>query len=137
MPRVCVVFEGAVAFLDSKDERLFTKLLEKEHYGAALQLFKLNELAVKVIWDRAWKYDLRIDIITYFGGDEFAEAIRASLEAEELPFNNVWYTRPDILARKATWTQDLQRIYDPFEAHVGLFGQKGRYLTDINQIGRA
>lgn len=136
MPRVCVVFEGAIAFLDSKDEKLFGKLMEKRHYTAALQLFRLNELAVKVIWDRVYRDALRVDVITYLGPQAWADAIADALAADELPVNQVWATRPDVLARKVSWTHDLLRVYDPWPEHQMMFGAKGRYLTDINQIGR-
>lgn len=137
VPRVAVVFEGAVAFLDAKDERLFAKLMGKHHYAAALQLMRLNPLAVQVITNRVYAGGVKIDLITYLGDSAWADAIADAMDAEELPYNNVLATRPDVLARTASWTVGLLRIYDPWPEHQGLFGPKGRYLVDINQIGRA
>jgi hypothetical protein len=137
MMRVGVVFEGAVAFLRQEDEQLFGRLMDRQHYAAALQLFRLNPMAIRVISDRVYRGNIKIDLITYLGGSAWADAIADAMDAEELPYNQVIATRPDVLARTISWTPGLLRIYDPFPEHRLLFGAKGRYLSDINQIGRS
>lgn len=136
MTRVGVVFEGAVAFLQHDDERLFSRLMSKQHWAGALQLFRLNPLAIQVISNRVYTESLKVDLITFLGPSGWADAIADAMEAEVCPVNNVLATRPDVLARTISWTPGLIRVYDPWPQHAGLYGPKGRLLTDINMIGR-
>lgn len=135
-PRVAIVFEGALGFLETRDEVGFHKLMDKHRYADAVSLFKLNDLLVRVIWDRVWRLDMNIDIVTFLGPDAWAQAVAERLGNEELPVGEVWATTPQILARKLLMMPDLIRVYTPFAEHQLLFGGAGRYFTDVNQLGQ-
>jgi hypothetical protein len=137
MPRIAVVFEGALGFLKPDRFGDFWALMDKTRYRDALELWDLNDLATRIIWDRVWRDDLTIDVITYLGPDAFARELAEYLGREELPVNQVWATTPKILARKLPLMPDLIRVYDPDPEHQWYFpAAVGRHLTDANQIGR-
>lgn len=132
-----MVFEGAVAFLDPKDSRQFGKLMDRRRYDEAVELFELNETMAKVLSDRVWRDARRIDIVTYIGPDNWAEAVSDWLRAAGIPFSSCWATTPQILGRQITYRHDIHRVYDPWEQNKFIYGPKGHWLTDPNQVGRA
>lgn len=133
--RCAIVFEGALGFLPKDKEREFGKLMEKGRWSDAVGLWEVNDYLARIIWDRVWRMDMNIDVVTFLGPDGFAEALAERLGSEDLPVNEVWATTPKILARKLPMMPDLIRVYDPYEQHQLYYGGKGKYLTDANQIG--
>ena len=136
LPRLALVFEGALGFLTTQDEPKFNRLMERNRWKEAVELFELNDYLMRIIWDRVWRLDLTIDVITYLGPDGWAEAIAERLGQEQLPVNQIWATTPKKLARKLPMMPDLIRVYDPYPEHVLYFGRAGVLFTDANQLGR-
>lgn len=136
VPRVAIVFEGALAWLpDPKAERHFAKLIERGQFNDAVNLFEFNEKLETIIWDRSWRMSMQIDVITFLGPDDFAAAVARRIHDEELPIHKVWATTPKTLARRLAYMPELVRVYHAYPQHQLYFGQKGRYLTDANQLG--
>jgi hypothetical protein len=80
------------------------------------------------------KKDVHIEIVTYLG-DEFAEALADWLDDEQVPVSRVWSTTPERLARGIAYMPDLHTVYDPEASRWLSYGSKGKYLTDVNQVG--
>ena len=137
VPKVLLIWEGALGFLHQADERAFHGYMDKGWYDQAVALFTLNDLLMKVIWQRVHKDSLSVELVTFLGNDDFAKALADRIWTEELPIHSVWSTRPDRLARKLITMPDIVRVYDPWPDHQALYGAKvGRYITDANQFGR-
>jgi hypothetical protein len=138
VPKAILVFEGALGFMHQADEPAFQAYMSKGWHDQAVALFTLNDLLMKVIWQRVTKDSLSIELVTFLGDDNFARALADRIWTEELPIRSVWSTRPDRLARKLISMPDIVRVYDPWPDHQAMYGaQVGRYLTDANQFGRA
>lgn len=137
VPRIALVFEGALAWLpdDNSVQRDFGRAVKRSRWDEAAAMFLFNDKMETVIWDRAWRLSMTIDVITYLGPGEWAKAVEARIREEELPVHQVWATTPQLLGRKLSYAYDLVRVYDPFEQHQLMFGAKGRYLTNPNQLG--
>jgi hypothetical protein len=147
VPRLCLVFEGALAWLppgDRKKRREYDRLISRGKWGEAVDLYEFNQKMELVIWDRAYKLGMQMDIITYLPGDdasesarrEFANEVARRVGDEQLPIHDVWGTTPQKLGRQLSYMRDIACVYDPFPEHR-LMGSPGRwhYLTDPNQFG--
>lgn len=137
VPKVLLIFEGALGFLHQADQQVFDKYLEKGWNDRAVALFTLNDLLMKVICQRVKRDCLSIELVTFIGDDHFAKALADRVWVEELPIHSVWSTRPDRLTRKLINMPSVSRVYDPWREHQGLYAPGiGRYIEDANQFGR-
>jgi hypothetical protein len=137
VPRVALVLEGALAWPpeDPKEAKNFDRLMKRGRWEDAADLLEFNERMETVIWDRSWRLSMTIDVVTFLGPDDWAVAVARRIGDEELPIHKVWATTPQLLGRRLAFMPDLVRIYDPFPQHQLMFGQKGRLITDANQLG--
>lgn len=132
-PKVLLVFEGAVAFLPAERQKTYDKLIKRNHWGLACGMWELNEMMLRKIWDVMFRQGRDIEIITYIS-QEFADAIAARLDEEDVPVRRVWYTTPAILSRKIALMPDVAAVYDPDPAHQFTYGGKGRVLTSPHDL---
>lgn len=137
VPRILLVFEGALGFLDAKDDDKFRKFMDGKYYDQAADLFTVNDLMVNQIWSVARYQSFTMDLLTYLGDEEWALALADRLKDEDLPMRRVIAIRPDVLARKLPTMPDVVRVYDPWPEHNGLFSPTvGRYITRADQFGK-
>lgn len=134
IPRIVIVFEGALGFIMDENDRGYRKLVKKEKWDEAIKYWKLNQSALGKIWYLFAKKSVVVDVCTWMP-EGMANAIADELDANHIPVQSVWSSRPDILARELAYLPDIALIYDPDEDHVFSYGRKGRLLRDVNEIG--
>jgi hypothetical protein len=136
VPRCAIVFEGALAWLpDARAEKEFNRLAGRGKWDDAVDLFEFNEKLEVALWDRSWRKSLQFDVVTFLGPDDWAAAVARRIGDEELPVHKVWASTPKTLARRLAYMPELVRVYHAYPQYQLYFGQKGRYLTDANQLG--
>ena len=136
-PKFVCVFEGILGFLDPLDEPQSARLLKAGEFTAAMRLWKLSDLATRVIWDRVYRYSQAWYAVTYLSDDDLlARAVGEKLGQAEIPVKTVWAANPGTFARSLITMPDVVRLYDPFPGHAGLYpASVGRQVTDIRQLG--
>lgn len=136
VPRLLIVFEGAVGYLADDDAvKAHDKAVSKGHWDDALAQYTLFGLMLQKIWDLTFRSTVTIEVVT-FTGPEFADLLAARLNDEDVPVHKVWATTPGALARKLPYMPAVFAVYDADAAHVLTYpAGKGRYLTDVNQLG--
>ena len=136
-PKMVCVFEGILGCLDPLDEPASARLLKAGDFAAALRLWKLSDLATRVIWDRVYRYSQTWYVVTYLGAsDQLARALAEKISQAEIPVRTTWAAEPGIFARSLVAMPDVVRVYDSAPGHAGLYPASiGRQLTDIRQLG--
>lgn len=138
VPKIVLVFEGALAWVPPGDRRVqkqFDRAVSRERWAEAADLFVFNQKMETVVWDRAYRMSCQIDIVTYLGPDAWAEEVARRVGEEELPIHSVWATTPQKLGRQLSYMRDILRVYDPYPENALMYGPRGTYLTDPNQFG--
>ena len=133
--RIILVWEGALAFLDPKDEVRFLKLMRQRRFHDAAGLWYPNDVMAAAVWRVTWHQSMACDVVTFLGPEGFGAAIRAWVDEAELPVNNVWATTPQVLGRKLTYRPNWVRVYDPFPDHQLMYGSRGKLITHEGQLG--
>lgn len=129
VPRDVVVWEGLVGVIpDVKIAAQEAKFRKKSKWTRAVACYEINELLARKVWQVTWQGSLQLDLLTYHG-PEFAEALEARMDRENMPFSRVWSEEPARLARSLATMVDIRTIYDPFPDHRFLYGGKGQILT--------
>lgn len=131
-PRIVLVFESALGFCS--DDRKFARHWGHGRWDKAAQFWDLNELCARRLLWLYHKRDLNIEVVTFLGPQEWADAINEEL-LSELPLHRVWATTAVDLGRKIAYMPDLAMVYDPDPARWLMYGGKGRFLTSVHQIG--
>lgn len=136
-PKFVLVFEGILGFLDPLSEPESARLIKCGEYAAALELWKLSDLATRVIWDRVYRCSQTWYAVTYLGDDDrLAQALGKKLGTAGIPVKTVWAFNPGVFARSLITMPDIVRLYDPFPGHAGLYPASiGRQVTDTGQLG--
>lgn len=134
VPKIIIVFEGAVGFLPADREAEYDRAVRKQRWVDAMYCWSLDEHMLRKIWDLAFRRSLTIEIVT-FVSQPFADVLAARLDEEDMPVHRVWHTTPAKLSRQLAYMPDVAAIYDADEAHVFTYGSKGHVLTDVSQLG--
>jgi hypothetical protein len=128
-PRDILVFEGLLGVIpDPKVAKQEVKFRAKKKWADALACYEINDLLAKKMWDMVWRYSLEIDLLTYHSHD-FAKALEARMDRENIPVRRVWYEEPNVLARRLATMVDVRTIYDPFPDHQFLYGGRTRIIS--------
>jgi hypothetical protein len=136
VPRLVLVFEGALGAISPEDRRDFDKAIKREHWSAAADLWTLNELMCQQLWYATRYLHQEIDVVTFVGGEEYGEALAYRLQdLEDLPVNHVYYIEPRILKRKVNYDAGIARVYDPDGPRSSTWGNKGEHIKSVNQLG--
>lgn len=131
VPRLLLVWEGAVAFL--ADEKKEQHYLAKGQWEYLASIYTANDLMISKIWDVTRRQSLVIDIISYYP-QEFQPYLDAWLEDEGVPASS-WCTDAQVLARKLAHMPDVARVYDPDPQRAMAYGSKGIHLVSVHQLG--
>lgn len=135
-PRIIVLFEGIVGFLSPQGETAFQKYIDAEDWMAAAKCWSLNDLALAKLMDMTLRLSVNLELVTYAGPQEFADALEAILvDLENIPLRRVLASTPERTARRATFAQDIIGVYDPDALRSMAYGSKGRHLTSIHRLG--
>lgn len=134
VPRLIVVFEGAVGILPENKKKAYDKCVKKVFWADAIDLFEINEnVAGRIVWLMV-KKDVSISLVTWMPVDA-ADAIEDRMNEENIPVRGCFSATPQILARQLAYKPDVVTVYDPDPAHILTYGSKGVYLTSAAQIG--
>jgi hypothetical protein len=134
VPKLLIVFEGAIGYLPEDKRRMFEKAMGKGHWDDACACWDLNDLMLRKIWDVVARQSREVEVITYLGKD-FADTLAGRLDVEDVPVHAVWATDPASLSRKLAYMPSVSAVYDPDPAHQFTYGAKGRVLTSVHDFG--
>lgn len=135
-PRIIILFEGIIGFLTPEGEAAFEKYVEAENWFSAAKCWSLNDLALAKLSDLCKRLSVNVEIATFEGPQEFADALEFILaDLECIPVRRVIASTPQRTARRATFAIDIISVYDPDPVRSMAYGGKGRHLTSVHQIG--
>jgi hypothetical protein len=135
-PRIIVVFEGVVGFLTPEGEKAFHEYIAKENWASAAKCWSLNDLALAKLTDLCVRLSVNVELTTFEGPQEFADALEFILcDLEQVPIRRVVSSTPMRTARRATFALDIISVYDPDPMRSMTYGGKGRHLTSVHQLG--
>lgn len=126
-PRFLFVFEGLIASVPTEQKPVELGLVQFRRWKRAARLWRIDEYALSVVWDHAWRHAASVDMVTFLPGP-YAEAIAERLDSESVPYGNLIVTTPDILARRIVYMPDVQRIFYAQPERPFLFGDRGNYV---------
>lgn len=128
-PRLLIVWENLLGLLPSKQHEVKARAyLKIKRHKAAVNTFVLNEELARRIWDITWRLKYSVDVITWIGPD-FATALSARIDREDLPIGHVTYEDSQQFARKLAYLQHVAAIYDPDPSHRFTWGSRGRIVS--------
>ncbi len=135
LPRLVVVFEGAVGVIPDDKRKAYIKFCQKKRWRDAVKCYELNDLMLSKLLDLRWRQDVNVNLVTWLHEDA-AMAIEERMDDEGIPVGGCFYSTPSKLTRELAYAPDIVAVYDPDPDHIFTFGSKGVVLTDVNQIGR-
>lgn len=128
--RIVIVWDNLLGILPSKPaEAKFTAYMRFKRWKKAVGSFEINEHLARGIWDLTWRYDFSVDVVTFLGGDDFAEEVEHRLDREGLPIGHVWFETPDSLARSLAYRPNVACVIHANPHHQLTFGSKGRLVS--------
>ena len=131
-PRILLIFEGAVGICLDKGKH--DKLMKQGRWAGAVAQWTWNEPVIRRILWLFHKKDITFELVTFIG-EFFAEELEQAAGEDDIPFHRVWWTTPERLGRSIAYMPDLSCVYDPEPTRWLMYGSKGKFLTDVNQIG--
>ncbi len=136
-PRVILVFEGALGFIDGERIQNFDAYASRGDWHEAWCQWEINRLLARRIWDIQARQGIRISIVTYIHDTtECARGLEMLMEDLNLPTQDVTATDPWKLSREIAYMPDVVRIYDANRETAFMYGQKGVYLRDWMDVGK-
>ncbi len=137
LPRVYIVFEGLVGIIpDTKSKALEALARKRKQWDKAVNQYKLNEPTKQGIRDVYFRYNFRVDILTFHGAD-FADAVRNKLDQKNLLFGDVVAYDEQELMHELIYDRSILAVLDPAEERMLRWGGKGKYCTpdQLNLMG--
>jgi hypothetical protein len=136
VPRIVLVFEGALGYISRENRKKFDKYIARERWYEAAGCWEIHDQVAQRIWYLVRHRSLTLDIVIFAGPEEFGAALEIRIkDFEELPVHNVWATRTELLARKIAYMPDLLCVYDPNPERWLTWGSKGRPITRAEDLG--
>jgi hypothetical protein len=135
MPRLLIVFEGAIGTLPGESVKAAEKLARKGKWGEVAGMYVLDKLIMAQMLRVVRNFGMNLDIVTWLGYD-MAQEVERRMDEENIPVHGVFTSTPDMLARELAYMPDVAWVYDPDPSHVFTFGRRGVLLKSAAQIGR-
>ena len=135
VPRIVVVFENAIGYLPDANRARWRSLARRARWDDVARLFTLDQLMLRRITDLTYRASIQIDVVTYCGPAEFADALARLFDHENVPVRIVQAETPERMARRTSFEPDIVAIYDGNAEHALVYGRKGVILTDYRQLG--
>jgi hypothetical protein len=140
VPRLCLVFEGALGFLPPGRLTEFNRTVSRSGWYAGWLLWDLNDLMCRKIWDVTYRQSFQLEIVTYVPPDdvaaEAAQGLAQALDDEGLPISRVVASTPARMARRLAYAPDIACVYDADPQHAFTYGGKGKLLRSVHELGR-
>lgn len=137
LPRIYIVFEGLLGILpDTKSKALEALARKRKQWDKAVNQYKLNEPTKQGIRDVYFRYNFRVDILTFYGED-FADAVREKLDQRNLLFGDVVAYDQQELLHELTYDRSILAVLDPAPERMLTWGSKGKHCTpdQLNLMG--
>lgn len=129
LPRVYIVFEGLVGVLpDTKSKALEALHRKRKQWDKAVNQYVLTPNTSQGMRDMYWRYNFRVDILTFHGAD-FADAVRDRLDQRNLLFGDVVSFEEQELLHELTYDRSILAVLDPAPERMLRWGSKGRHVT--------
>lgn len=134
-PRVLLVFEGALGFIEGDSVQEFKKLASKGMWKEAWDLWEVNDLMARKIWDVTKRQSINVALCTFISDDEGAAVgLQAWADESRLPIAECFAVRPESFARELSYMPDVACVYDASYRTVNMLGSKGRHLRNVNDF---
>lgn len=136
-PRVLLVFEGSLGFIDGQKMGAFDEHASKGDWLAAWRQWDINKVLARRIWDIQSRQGIRVSVVTYIDDSEAcALGLEDLMDSLNLPTQDVTATTAEKLSREIAYMPDVARIYDANRETAFMYGHKGVYLRDWMDVGR-
>lgn len=136
-PRVLLVFEGSLGFIEGTRMGAFDEHASNGDWLSAWRQWEVNKTLARRIWDIQTRQGTRISIVTYIDDSEAcALGLEDLMDDLNLPTQGVIATDPWKLSREIAYMPDVARIYDANRETAFMYGQKGVYLRDWMEVGK-
>lgn len=133
--RVLLVFEGALGFIDGSAVDEFNKLASRGMWKEAWDLWEINDLMARKIWDVTKRQSVNVALCTYISDDKLAASgLQAWADEARLPIGECLAVKPQSFARELSYMADVACVYDASYNTVAMLGTKGRHLRNINDF---
>ena len=99
VPRLVIVFENGLGYLMDKDRPQWKKLARRRKWDDVAALFRLEPMMMRQIAWLTHRKGMSIDVVTYCGPPDFADALARRFDTENLPVRRVFASTPDRMAR--------------------------------------
>jgi hypothetical protein len=128
--RVIFIWEGTVASLPPYQaaqslERLNRRL---HRWNRAVSLWRINDLALRSMWQIFQRTFLRIDMVVTTREEGFARAVSRLVIQNNWPVEYVTCQSADRLGRQLASMPDVERVYYGLEEQQWSYGPKGVFL---------
>lgn len=129
LPRVYIVFEGLVGIIpDTKSKALEALHRKRRQWDKAVNQYVLNEPTKQGIRDVYFRYNFRVDILTFHGAD-FADAVRNKLDQKNLLFGDVVAYDEQELMHELIYDRSILAVLDPATERMLRWGSKGKLCS--------
>jgi hypothetical protein len=126
-PRLLFVFENTIGTLPSKTAEARERTAVKFHrWRTAVDCWMIPPRSHALLWDVAWRYNYRFDVVTYRPAG-FARELEKRL-GMDVPVSSVFSSSPALLARKLAFMPDVRFVYDADPERVFTYGGRGVHL---------
>lgn len=136
VPRLVLVFEGALGFLPEHEVGRFNAFGSRGQWDLAWGVWDLDDLACRKIWDVTFRQSYQLEVVTYVAPEEAAPALAERLDEESLPITRVTASTPARMARRLAYAPDIAYVYDANRENAFKYGSRGGYMRSIHQLGR-
>jgi hypothetical protein len=132
---VVIVFENAIGTLPDDRRDRWRRLSRAGDWDEVAKLFDLDQIMLRVITRLVLQLGQQVDVVTYCGPEEFADALARLFDREHVPVRITQASTPERMARRTSFEPDIVAVYDANPQHALVYGRKGVHLTDYRQLG--
>ena len=132
LPRVLIVFEGVIATLPDARRAKYDRAVSLHRYRRAMECYEPNAHAVSVVWDWAWRRDIKVDVVSFI---PFLSEVERVLEKTGMPYSHLWFAKDaDVLAGQLAYMPDVVSVLHADETRPLAYGSKSLYVTDTQRL---
>jgi hypothetical protein len=136
VPRLVLVFEGALGFLEPDKVERYNALGTAGRWYDAARLWDFDELMMRKIMDLTFRQNFELEAVTYVGPAEFARELADRFDEDNIPIRRTTASTAEVMARRLSYAPDIAYVYDANRQTAFMYGQKGRYLRSAHELGR-
>lgn len=137
VPRVILVFEGALGFIPEDKTLVFNTEASRGDWHRAWQCWDINDMMARKIWDVVIRKSLQIEIVTYVGdgSDECLAGLENLIDEHNIPASVSMEADAQTMARELAYRPDVIQIYDANTETAFAYGRRGVLLKNVSMFG--